>query len=135
MDRRPSLRSGARGKKQAVWHTAQPRKQRPIESHGRKSHGAQPIDPLRGGLTEGANEKVYMGTRMRTYTYCGSKATTHRLMVVQGFCALVLSKAANLLANNLDVGSQSTQLVTRCGYRHPGRLLPKGAFYQEGVRR
>jgi hypothetical protein len=61
MDRRPSLRSGARGREQAVWHTAQPRKQRPIESHGRKSHGTQPVEPLRGGLTEGANAKVYTG--------------------------------------------------------------------------
>ena len=49
------------GKKQAVWHTAQPRKERPIESHGRKSHGTQPVEPLRGGLTEGANAKVYTG--------------------------------------------------------------------------
>ena len=49
------------GKKQAVWQTAQPRKERPIESHGRKSHGTQPVEPLRGGLTEGANAKVYTG--------------------------------------------------------------------------
>ena len=81
-DRRPSLRSGARGREQAVWHTAQPRKQRPIESHGRKSHGTQPIDPLRGGLTEGANAKVYMRTRIRAYTNGGPEATSHRLMVV-----------------------------------------------------
>lgn len=81
-DRRPSLRSGARGREQAVWYTAQPRKERPIESHGRKSHGTQPIDPLRGGLTEGANSKAYMRICIRAYTCGGPEATSHRLMVV-----------------------------------------------------
>ena len=93
-------------KKQAVWHTAQPRKERPIESHGRKSHGTQSIEPLRGGLTEGANAKVYMRTCIRAYTHDGLETTSHRLMVVnhwacnryegEFFCSEPLSRVENL---------------------------------------